>query len=54
MKIPGYIVTDLFLVTILTTTMVLFITLPISPTNENTLGGNITGLLENLLEKNDE
>ncbi len=54
MKIPGYIVTDLFLVTILTTTMVLFITLPISPTNDNTLGESIFGLIENLQEKNDE
>ena len=33
MKIPGYIVTDLLLVTILGTFMVLCITLPISPTN---------------------
>ena len=54
MKIPGSIVTDLFLVTILTTTMVLFITLPISPTNDNTLGESIFGLIENLQEKNDE
>jgi len=54
MKIPGYIVTDLFLVTILTTTMVLFITLPISPTNDNTLGESIFGRTENRQEKNAE
>ena len=47
MKIPGYIVTDLFLVTILTTFMVLCITLPISPTNDSTLGESIFGLIEN-------
>ena len=52
MKIPGYIVTDLFLVTILTTFMVLFITLPISPTKDNTLGESIFGLIENLQGKN--
>ena len=41
MKIPGYIVRDLLLVTIFTTFMVLFITLPISPTNDSTLGESI-------------
>jgi hypothetical protein len=54
MKIPGYIVADLFLVTILMTFMVLCITLPISPTNDNTLGESIFGLIENLQEKNVE
>ena len=54
MKIPGYIVTDLFLVTILTTFMVLCITLPISRTNGSTLGESIFGLIENLQEKNAE
>ena len=54
MKIPGYIVRDLLLVTIFTTFMVLCITLPISPTNDNTLGERIFGLIENLQEKNDE
>ena len=48
MKIPGYIVTDLLLVTIFTTFMVLCITLPISPTNDSTLGESIFGLIENL------
>jgi len=54
MKIPGYIVRDLLLVTIFTTFMVLCITLPISPTNDSTLGESIFGLIENLQEKNDE
>ena len=48
MKIPGYIVTDLFLVTILTTFMVLCITLPISRTNDSTLGESIFGKNESL------
>jgi len=54
MKIPGYIVTDLLLVTIFTTFMVLCITLPISPTNDSTLGESIFGLIENLQGRNDE
>jgi hypothetical protein len=37
MKIPGYIVRDLLLVTIFTTFMVLFITLPISHNNPKTI-----------------
>jgi len=54
MKIPGYIMTDLFLVMILVTFMVLCITLPISPTVDNTLGESIFGLIESLQEKNAE
>ena len=34
--------------------MVLCITLPISPTNDSTLGESIFGLIENLQEKNAE
>jgi hypothetical protein len=37
MKIPGHIVTDIFLAMILTTTMVLFITLPINHNNPKTI-----------------
>ena len=48
MKIPGYIVTDLLLVTIFTTFMVLCITLPISQTNDSTLGESIFGKNESL------
>ena len=48
MKIPGYIVRDLLLVTIFTTFMVLCITLPISPTNDSTLGESIFGNEESL------
>ncbi len=33
-------------------TLALFISLPISQTNDNTLGGSISGLLEHLKERN--
>jgi len=36
------------------TTMVLFITLPISPTNDNTLGESIFGSIERLKERNEK
>jgi hypothetical protein len=42
------------IVMMLGTTMVLFITLPISPTVDSTLGESIFGLIENLREKNEE
>ena len=32
----------------------LFISLPISPTNDSTLGGKFSGFIENLLERNEE
>ena len=54
MKIHGDMVRDLLLVTIFTTFMVLCITLPISPTNDSTLGESIFGVIENLQEKNAE
>jgi hypothetical protein len=54
MKIPGYIVTDILLVTIFTTFMVLCITLPISQTNDNTLGESIFTSIERLKEKNEK
>ena len=51
MKILGSIWRDLLLVMMFGTTLVLFISLPISPTNDNTLGESIFGLFENHLEK---
>ena len=54
MKTRGYIWRDLLLLKMFGTTMVLFITLPISPTVDSTLGESIFGLIENLQEKNDE
>jgi len=54
MKIHGDTVRDLLLVTIFTTFMVLCITLPISQTNDSTLGESIFGVIENLQEKNVE
>ena len=54
MKIRGAIITDILLAMILGTTLVLFITLPISTTNDNTLGESIFGLLENLKEKKEK
>jgi len=54
MKTRGYIWRDLLLLMMFGTTMVLFITLPISPTVDNTLGESIFGLIENLQEKNEE
>jgi len=51
MKIRGAMITDILLVMILETTLVLFITLPISQTNDNILVENIFGLLENQKER---
>ena len=45
-------VTGSFLLLILfSTTLALFISLPISPTNDSTLGGKFSGFIENLLER---
>jgi hypothetical protein len=46
MKTLGSIMANLLPVLILGTTLGLFISLPISPTTENTLVGNICGNLE--------
>jgi len=54
MKTHGCIWRDLLLLTIFGTTTVLFITLPISPTVDNTLGESIFGRTENRQEKNAE
>ena len=54
MKIRGAIMTDILLVMILETTLVLFITLPISTTNDNTLGESIFGPFGNQREKIEE
>jgi hypothetical protein len=45
MKILGFTWNELLIAMILGTTLVLFITLPISPTNDNTLGENIIELV---------
>jgi len=47
MGIHGDIMRDLLIVTLLGITSVLFITLPISPTDDRTLGESIFGRLEN-------
>jgi len=52
MKTRGYIWRDLLLLMMFWITMVLFITLPISQTNDNTLGENIFGNSELQEEKN--
>jgi len=54
MKTHGFIVRDLLLVTIFGTTMALFISLPISPTNDSTLGESIFGRIENRQGRNAE
>jgi len=54
MRIHGCIWRDLLLPMILVSFMVLCITLPISQTNDNTLGESIFGLIENLQVKNEE
>ena len=54
MKILGFTWNEFLILMMLGTTMVLFITLPISRTNDSTLGESIFGLIENLQEKNDE
>jgi len=54
MKIPGFIMAKLFTLLIFSTTLALFITLPISRTNDNTLVESISGRLELLKEKNEK
>ena len=54
MKIPGLIWRDLLIASMFVTTLVLFISLPISPTNDSTLGEKFFGSTENLQEKNEE
>jgi hypothetical protein len=47
MKILGYTWNELLIVMMLGITLVLFISLPISQTNDSTLGESIFGRLEN-------
>jgi len=54
MKTPGCIWRDLLLLMIFWTTMVLFISLPISPTVDRTLGESIFGRIENRQGRNAE
>jgi len=54
MKIPGFIMAKFLTLLILGSTLVLFITLPISRTNDNTLGENIFGSSELQKEKNEK
>ena len=54
MKIHGCIWRDLLLAVMFTTTLVLFITLPISQTNDATLGESIFGLSEPQKERNEK
>ena len=49
---PGPIWNHLLMGALLGTTLVLFISLPISQTNDSTLGESISGLLERLRERN--
>jgi len=51
MKILGFTWNELLILMMLGTTLVLFITLPISQTNDSTLGENIFGHLEHQKEK---
>ena len=54
MKILGLTWNELLIAVMFGTTLALFISLPISQTNDSTLGESIFGLIENLQEKNDE
>ena len=54
MKILGFTWNELLILMMLVTTMALFITLPISQTNDSTLGESIFGVIENLRVKNAE
>jgi len=54
MKIPGIIMAKIFTLVIFSTTLALFITLPISRMNENTLVESISGRLELLKEKSEK
>ena len=53
-KTHGFIWRDLLLLILFSTTLALFISLPISPTNDSTLGGKFSGFIESLLERNEE
>ena len=53
-KTHGPIWRDLLLLTLFSTTLVLFISLPISPTNDSTLGERFSGFIENLLVRRGE
>lgn len=53
-KTRGPIWRDLLLVMMFGTTMVLFISLPISPTNDSTSEEKSSGFIESLLERNEE
>jgi len=53
MKILGYTWNELLIVMMLGTTLALFISLPISPTNDNTLGESIFGRLEHHQGRNE-
>jgi len=53
-KIPGFIMAKFLTLIIFSTTLVLFITLPISRTNDNTLGESIFGSSELQREKNEK
>ena len=54
MKIHGLLWRDLLLVTMFMTFLALCISLPISQTNDNTLGESIFGLLENQKERREK
>jgi hypothetical protein len=54
MKILGLTWNELLIAVMFGTTLVLFISLPISPTNDNTLGESIFGRLEHHLGKNEK
>jgi hypothetical protein len=54
MKILGRTITNLLAVLILGSTLVLFISLPITPTAEDTLGGSTSCLLERLRAKKEK
>ena len=54
MKILGFTWNELLIVAMFMTIMVLFITLPISSTNDSTLGESIFGSIERLKERNEK
>ena len=54
MKILGLTWNELLIAVMFGTTLVLFNSLPISPTNDNNLGESIFGRLEHRLEKKEK
>jgi hypothetical protein len=54
MTIPGFIMARFLLLAILGTTLGLFISLPISPTNDDTLVESISGRFERLRERKEK